>query len=198
MEAKAFTEAKGNQVAFIAQDINEVIKAHECGLVVWDEAAWESGSSGFNEHYESDDAEEPILDSLAEVVTTANTMFAHGVKIYCGSWLEGFKTTPNGGTNIRSEFHIGQFVYTVRDNKIKQCKIRGLRLFKDDFRHGDAERIPSDRLTDTAAIQLRHKGSGGGMYEKDYDYYGEMELIPLKELFPTKEALADHLFVNVP
>lgn len=196
MKAKAFTEAKGNQVAFIAQDINEVIKAHECGLVIWDEAAWESGSSGFNEHYESDDAEEPVLDSLAEVVTTANTMFAHGVKIYCGSWLEGFKTAPNAFTILRSAFYVGQRVYTMRDNKIIQCVIRGLRLSTDNDCCTSV--VTHEIMDSAAAVQEIHVGDGYGAFNmKGYTYYRDMELIPLTKLFPSKEELADYLLENV-
>lgn len=192
MEARQFTHAIDNRVAYIAENINDVIKAHEAGLVIWDEPAWEGGTSGMNEHYESDEAEDSVLDNIADVITTANTLFANGVKMYCGSWISHRTTIPLTGTNLRSSFHIGQLVYFMKDNTVKQCKVLGLRLFQ-----GDAGRNERKEIKDIAVVILRHKGHNS-LTGKDYDYFRETENVPLDSLFPTREALADHLFEMVP
>lgn len=210
MKAKAFTEAWDNQVAFIAHDIKEVINAHECGLVIWDESAWFSSTSGFNEHYEGD-SDETSLDDIADVISTANDLLAKGEKIYCGSWLEGYTTTENYATSLDCDFHLGQTVFFLVENKIQSGTIRGIQLSKTsaDFKsikdgafrayEKNGHCMPyfeAERLRDGGDFQSKvHIHTDKWMTFRRFNDNHNVDCIelPVSQVFATKQELVESL-----
>lgn len=205
------TIAVGNFVGFEITTIQEVVKAQACGLVITDK-------DGGDYHYEFEDEDEngdvfdreptdkEVFDRIAEDIANGHTLVA-------GFWLDTDKVqvVPRAAITLQTDFHIGQEVYTMRNNKIIEAKVHRLWLtqggetyFKNtDYLVSDIVREMRNCVTTLSANKatLNYIGSRIDDYkamEENMAYLVNKEkklykLVKLSDVFATKEELVKHL-----
>nr|WP_297656678.1 hypothetical protein [uncultured Prevotella sp.] len=201
----------GNFVGFEITTIQEVVKAQACGLVITDK-------DGGDYHYEFEDEDEngdvfdreptdkEVFDRIAEDIANGHTLVA-------GFWLDTDKVqvVPRAAITLQTDFHIGQEVYTMRNNKIIEAKVHRLWLtqggetyFKNtDYLVSDIVREMRNCVTTLSANKatLNYIGSRIDDYkamEENMAYLVNKEkklykLVKLSDVFATKEELVKHL-----
>jgi len=201
----------GNFVGFEITTIQEVVKAQACGLVITDK-------DGGDYHYEFEDEDEngdvfdreptdkEVFDRIAEDIANGHTLVA-------GFWLDTDKVqvVPRAAITLQTDFHIGQEVYTMRNNKIIEAKVHRLWLTQGgetyfentDYLVSDIVREMRNcvtTLSDNKAT-LNYIGSRIDDYkamEENMAYLVNKEkklykLVKLSDVFATKEELVKHL-----
>jgi len=201
----------GNFVGFEITTIQEVVKAQACGLVITDK-------DGGDYHYEFEDEDEngdvfdreptdkEVFDRIAEDIANGHTLVA-------GFWLDTDKVqvVPRAAITLQTDFHIGQEVYTMRNNKIIEAKVHRLWLtqggetyFKNtDYLVSDIVREMRNCVTTLSANKatLNYIGSridDSKAMEENMAYLVNKEkklykLVKLSDVFATKEELVKHL-----
>lgn len=201
----------GNFVGFEITTIQEVVKAQACGLVITDK-------DGGDYHYEFEDEDEngdvfdreptdkEVFDRIAEDIANGHTLVA-------GFWLDTDKVqvVPRAAITLQTDFHIGQEVYTMRNNKIIEAKVHRLWLTQGgetyfentDYLVSDIVREMRNCVTTLSAnmATLNYIGSRIDDYkamEENMAYLVNKEkklykLVKLSDVFATKEELVKHL-----
>ena len=201
----------GNFVGFEITTIQEVVKAQACGLVITDK-------DGGDYHYEFEDEDEngdvfdreptdkEVFDRIAEDIANGHTLVA-------GFWLDTDKVqvVPRAAITLQTDFHIGQEVYTMRNNKIIEAKVHRLWLTQGgetyfentDYLVSDIVREMRNCVTTLSANKatLNYIGSRIDDYkamEENMAYLVNKEkklykLVKLSDVFATKEELVKHL-----
>ena len=201
----------GNFVGFEITTIQEVVKAQACGLVITDK-------DGGDYHYEFEDEDEngdvldreptdkEVFDRIAEDIANGHTLVA-------GFWLDTDKVqvVPRAAITLQTDFHIGQEVYTMRNNKIIEAKVHRLWLTQGgetyfentDYLVSDIVREMHNCVTTLSANKatLNYIGSRIDDYkamEENMAYLVNKEkklykLVKLSDVFATKEELVKHL-----
>ena len=203
------TIAVGNFVGFEVTTIQEVVKAQACGLVITDK-------DGGDYHYEFEDEDEngdvfdreptdkEVFDRIAEDIANGHTLVA-------GFWLDTDKVqvVPRAAITLQTDFHIGQKVYTIRDNKVTKVVIKHVWLFRGE---GSSLRSSKDITIDICSeFYNRCSSVAANFATKDYitkqieevramdesfAYVSDgktSSLVKLSEVFATKEELVKHL-----
>ncbi len=201
----------GNFVGFEITTIQEVVKAQACGLVITDK-------DGGDYHYEFEDEDEngdvfdreptdkEVFDRIAEDIANGHTLVA-------GFWLDTDKVqvVPRAAITLQTDFHIGQEVYTMRNNKIIEAKVHRLWLtqggetyFKNtDYLVSDIVREMRNCVTTLSANKATLNYIGSRIddckaMEENMAYLVNKEkklykLVKLSDVFATKEELVKHL-----
>ena len=151
------TIAVGNFVGFEITTIQEVVKAQACGLVITDK-------DGGDYHYEFEDEDEngdvldreptdkEVFDRIAEDIANGHTLVA-------GFWLDTDKVqvVPRAAITLQTDFHIGQEVYAMRNNKIIEGKIVHLSL----TRSADNKKLLADYKSRSLGEDVFHIVASG-------------------------------------
>lgn len=122
------TIAVGNFVGFEVTTIQEVVKAQACGLVIADKYG-----NDYNYEYE-EEGEDGIWTSREptdkEVFERITRDIADGDTLLAGFWLDTDKVqvVRQAAVTMQSDFHIGQEVYRMENNKIRKDTILSVHL----------------------------------------------------------------------
>ena len=201
----------GNFVGFEVTTIQEVVKAQACGLVITDK-------DGGDYHYEFEDKDEngDVFDrepTDKEVFDRIALDIANGHTLVAGFWLDTDKVqvVPRAAITLQTGFHIGQEVYTMRNNKIIEAKVHRLWLtqggetyFKNtDYLVSDIVREMRNCVTTLSANKATLNYIGSRIddckaMEENMAYLVNKEkklykLVKLSDVFATKEELVKHL-----
>lgn len=117
-----------NTIGMEVKTIADVIKAQELGLHITDK---EGNEYNYYVTYEDDNGDEcerePTDDEVFERISED---LKNGNQLYASMYLDGKKWEVNErkGVTLQSDFHVGQEIYIMRDNKITKDKILYINL----------------------------------------------------------------------
>lgn len=189
-------------LGFELESVQDVINALNLGLNI----VSENGDFLNGDREGEDGNERPATTD--EIIEDAQTAFRVDDKIYAVIPVPTDKMlVPCMPTNLSSGFYVGQDVYTLQDGKIRKAKI--LRIWLSE----GSEKFILDASTLAYDIQKeieqhvntpthtficdkidKYKAMDESMVYVSYSekYYGK-HLLPLREVFDTKEDLIKHL-----
>lgn len=155
----------GHMVGVEVENIQDVVKAQEIGFYLSDEQGTGYDYTIMREDEEGNEVEcEPTEQEIFERVSTA---LADGEKVYaCMTLSPDWDVQRHANTHLRTNFYVGQQVFTMRDNKIAEMKISRIVLEKRE-----------DKDKECCKLLLKHDNG----YTKD------------TEVFATKEELVESL-----
>lgn len=120
----------GHMVGVEVENIQDVVKAQEIGFYLSDEQG-----NGYNYTFMREDEEgnevecEPTEQEIFERVSTA---LADGEKVYaCMTLSPDWDVQRYANTHLKTNFYVGQQVFTMRDNKIAEKTISRIIMEKN-------------------------------------------------------------------
>ena len=119
-----------NIVGVEINTIQDVVKAQEIGFYLSDEQGNGYDYTIMREDEEGNEVEcEPTEQEIFERVSTA---LADGEKVYaCMTLSPDWDVQRHANTHLRTNFYVGQQVFTMRDNKIAEMKISRITIEKN-------------------------------------------------------------------
>lgn len=120
----------GHMVGVEVENIQDVVKAQEIGFYLSDEQGTGYDYTIMREDEEGNEVEcEPTEQEIFERVSTA---LADGEKVYaCMTLSPDWDVQRHANTHLRTNFYVGQQVFTMRDNKIAEMKISRITIEKN-------------------------------------------------------------------
>lgn len=120
----------GHMVGVEVENIQDVVKAQEIGFYLSDEQGNGYDYTIMREDEEGNEVEcEPTEQEIFERVSTA---LADGEKVYaCMTLSPDWDVQRHANTHLRTNFYVGQQVFTMRDNKIAEMKISRITIEKN-------------------------------------------------------------------
>ena len=115
------TIAENGLVGYRVETIQQVIKAQEAGLSIIDKYG-----DAFNHLVEEEDCDREPTE--AEIFERIQQAVKDGQEIYAAFYLDCGKVVPEANTTLQSKFFVGQYVYTMHDNKIVKAKIGTIQM----------------------------------------------------------------------
>lgn len=112
----------GHMVGVEVENIQDVVKAQEIGFYLSDEQGNGYDYTIMREDEEGNEVEcEPTEQEIFERVSTA---LADGGKVYaCMTLSPDWDVQRHANTHLKTNFYVGQKVFTMRDNKIAEKTI---------------------------------------------------------------------------
>lgn len=204
MKTRMFSE---NYVGIKLESVSEVMKYHAIGIFsicneyeyYFDELVEEGEGDNWTER-EPTDAEK--LERILQA-------FSRGDELFATFWLDCGEVVPRAATTMQTDFHVGQEVYLLIDNKVTKTKIKQIWLTEgknglrgSDFLASDIcntfydrcgtissnrptfnyvqDKIDSVRVQDESFVSVEYNN-------------GRDKLVKLSEVFANKEELVKHL-----
>lgn len=121
----------GHMVGVEVENIQDVVKAQEIGFYLSDEQGNGYDYTIMREDEEGNEVEcEPTEQEIFERVSTA---LADGEKVYaCMTLSPDWDVQRHANTHLKTNFYVGQQVFTMRDNKIAEMKISRITIEKNE------------------------------------------------------------------
>lgn len=119
---------------FVGVEINtiqDVVKAQAAGLKLVDKEGWEYSIYTIDDE-ETGEEREPTEQEIFEHITKD---ISEGKEVYaCMELSSDWEVQERAKTNLRTNFYVGQQVFTMRDNKIAENTITRIVLEKNEDR----------------------------------------------------------------
>lgn len=121
----------GHMVGVEVENIQDVVKAQEIGFYLSDEQGNGYDYTIMREDEEGNEVEcEPTEQEIFERVSTA---LADGEKVYaCMTLSPDLDVQRHANTHLRTNFYVGQQVFTMRNNEIAEMKISRIIIEKNE------------------------------------------------------------------
>jgi hypothetical protein len=121
----------GHMVGVEVENIQDVVKAQEIGFYLSDEQGNGYDYTIMREDEEGNEVEcEPTEQEIFERVSTA---LADGEKVYaCMTLSPDWDVQRHANTHLKTNFYVGQQVFTMRDNKIAEKTISRIIIEKNE------------------------------------------------------------------
>ena len=121
----------GHMVGVEVENIQDVVKAQEIGFYLSDEQGNGYDYTIMREDEEGNEVEcEPTEQEIFERVSTA---LADGDKVYaCMELSSDWEVQERAKTNLKTNFYVGQQVFTMRNNKIVEETIKRIIIGKNE------------------------------------------------------------------
>lgn len=128
MKATKAVKINENMVGVEVLNIQDVVKAQAAGLKLVDKEGWEYD-------YTTDDEEtgEEVEPTEQEIFERITKDLAEGKEVYaCMILSEDFDVQEHAKTNLKTNFYVGQQVFTMCDNKIAEKTISRIIIEKKE------------------------------------------------------------------
>lgn len=117
---------------FVGVEINtiqDVVKAQAAGLKLVDKEGWEYSIYTIDDE-ETGEEREPTEQEIFEHITKD---LSEGKEVYaCMELSSDWEVQERAKTNLKTNFYVGQQVFTMRDNKIAEKTITRIVLLKNE------------------------------------------------------------------
>lgn len=117
---------------FVGVEINtiqDVVKAQAAGLKLVDKEGWEYSIYTIDDE-ETGEEREPTEQEIFEHITED---LSKGKEVYaCMELASDWEVQERAKTHLKTNFYVGQQVFTMRDNKIAEMKISRITIEKNE------------------------------------------------------------------
>lgn len=118
-----------NMVGVEINTIQDVVKAQAAGLKLVDKEGWEYSIYTIDDE-ETGEEREPTEQEIFEHITKD---LSEGKEVYaCMELSSDWEVQERANTNLKTNFYVGQQVFTMRDNKIAEMKISRITIEKNE------------------------------------------------------------------
>lgn len=196
METKYFPNG---YVGFKLNSLQDVVKAQALGLAVCNE--YNDYFEGYVLEEDENGEETERQPNQGEIFERIQNSMQAGEKLYATFDLDCGKVVPFADTSLQSNFSIGQKVYVMHRNKMKELAVAKVMLVSDTINSKMKEEIgleiKSEYTRGNKSVILEEDSlllaeaqpwaNGKGYNYSTFGLYGK------SEVFHTKEELANHL-----
>lgn len=118
-----------NMVGVEVMNIQDVVKAQAAGLKLVDKEGWGYDVYTIDDE-ETGEEREPTEQEIFEHITKD---LSEGKEVYaCMTLSSDWEVQERANTHLKTNFYVGQQVFTMRDNKIAEMKISRITIEKNE------------------------------------------------------------------
>lgn len=117
-----------NMVGVEVMNIQDVVKAQAAGLKLVDKEGW-----GYDVYTIDDEETGEERDTEQEIFEHITKDLSEGKEVYaCMELSSDWEVQERANTHLKTNFYVGQQVFTMRDNKIAEMKISRITIEKNE------------------------------------------------------------------